>query len=356
VIGDQVVQVKIWRADGTVVYSDDDGPHRRQFELSQDELDVFAPGSEPVAEISELDEDENAAQRDAVGSCRSTSASAPPATTAAVRGLPLLRHDREASRERTLSFLPVLVGGLALLWLAQAPLAWRMASRLRAVHDEREQLLVAALAASDRERSRIAADLHDGVVQGLSGASYTLTAEAARVSVAGHRDTGDVLHGLAVDLRRSVRELRSLIVTITPPGSGASRCSPASRTSSRRSRTAGSRSGSPRLPTSRWTTRSSTSSCAPRRKGVRNMLRHAGARSATVELLADEERVVLTVTDDGAGFRPGPGAGRRDSMGLDLLASLAQQLGGRIEVRSAPGAGTQLELEVPGHARQPVPA
>ena len=88
----------------------------------------------------------------------------------------------EASRQRTLSFLPVLVGGLALLWLAQAPLAWRLATRLRAVHDEREQLLVAALAASDRERQRIAADLHDGVVQGLSGASYTLTAEAARVS------------------------------------------------------------------------------------------------------------------------------------------------------------------------------
>ena len=144
-----------------------------------------------MAEISDLDEDENEAQRDFgrlmqvyVGR-RDTRRHA-----AAVRGLPRPTTTiAEASRQRTLSFLPVLVGGLALLWLAQAPLAWRLASRLRAVHDEREQLLVAALAASDRERQRIAADLHDGVVQGLSGASYTLTAEAAR-AVAGRSTAG----------------------------------------------------------------------------------------------------------------------------------------------------------------------
>ena len=58
---------------------------------------------------------------------------------------------------------PILLGGLALLYLLQAPLAYRMARRLRRSQEEREALLVGALAASDRERSRIAADLHDGV-------------------------------------------------------------------------------------------------------------------------------------------------------------------------------------------------
>lgn len=357
VIGEQVVQVKVWRQDGTIVYSDDAALVGRRYELSADEMAVFAPGSEPVAEISDLDEDENEAQRD-FG--RLMQVYVPIETT---DGTPLLyeayhAYDTiaEASRQRTLSFLPVLVGGLALLWLAQAPLAWRMASRLRAVHDEREQLLVAALAASDRERQRIAADLHDGVVQGLSGISYTLTAEAARVSQAGHRDVGEVLHRLAVDLRRSVRELRSLIVTITPPGLRrqpllASLKDLVAPLEDRGVAVTVSAVGGDDLdqPVVDLVLRTA-------QEAVRNILRHSGARSVTVDLRTSDDELVLTVTDDGSGFAAGTRPGRRDSMGLDLLGGLAQTEGGRIAVRSAAGTGTTLELVVPCHVREPVPA
>jgi len=50
--------------------------------------------------------------------------------------------------------LPALVGGLVLLYVVQAPLAYRMAVRLRAAQDERERLLVSSLAAADRDRGR----------------------------------------------------------------------------------------------------------------------------------------------------------------------------------------------------------
>jgi signal transduction histidine kinase len=355
VIGDDVVRVKIWRRDGSIVYSDDEALIGQRFDLSPDEVALFSPGSEPVAEISDLDEEENEAQRDFgrlmqvyVG-IRTTD------------GTPLLyeayhAYDSiaEESRQRTLAFLPVLVGGLALLWLAQAPLAWRMASRLRAVQDEREQLLVAALAASDRERQRIAADLHDGVVQGLSGASYTLTAEAARLSQGGDTGAGEVLHRMAVDLRRSVRELRSLIVTITPPGL---RQQPL--VASLRDLVAPLEDRGIHVEVHVDADEPVDGTVVDlvlrtAQEGVRNILRHANARRATVTLVADDEALELTVADDGAGLRPGPHAGRHDGLGLDLLTGLAQQQGGSLDVRSTSGAGTQLRLRLPRRVAEPV--
>jgi signal transduction histidine kinase len=356
VLGGQVVRVKIWDRDGRIVYSDDPDLIGEVFALSPSELELFDSGAEPVAEVSDLDEDENRKQR--VLGERLMQVYVGISTE---QGTPLLfeayrEYDAisAASRERTLSFLPVLVGGLALLWLAQAPLAWRMATRLRAAHDEREQLLVAALAASDRERQRLAADLHDGVVQGLSGASYTLTAEAARVSAAGQRGVGDALHGVAIDLRRCVRELRSLIVTITPPGL---RRQPL--LASLKDLVA---------PLEDRGVQVTVEVCddsdvdqpmvelvlRTAQEAVRNILRHAAAQSVDVVLRREQDDLRLTVSDDGRGFPTDRRPGRRDSMGLDLLRGLARTEGGRIEVRSAPGSGTELELVVPCRAREPV--
>ena len=358
VIGDDVVLVEVGDRDGEIVYSDDPELIGRRFDLSADELALFEPEATPVAEVSDLDEEENRAQREFGEQLMQVYVAMWPRD-----GEPLLYeayHSYDAidaaGRKRTLAFLPVLVGGLALLWLAQAPLAWQLATRLRATRDEREQLLVAALAAGDRERQRLAADLHDGVVQGLSGASYTLTAEAARLSAAGHRDAGDVLHGLAVDLRRSVRELRSLIVTITPPGLRrqpllASLKDLVAPLEDRGVRVTVEVGDDVDLDQAVVDLVLRTT-----QEAVRNVLRHARARAVAVTVCRKDDDVVLTVRDDGEGFAAGARPGRPDSMGLDLLSGLAQTEGGRIDVRSTPGVGTDLELVVPRHVREPVPA
>jgi len=54
------------------------------------------------------------------------------------------------------------------------------------------------------------------------------------------------------------------------------------------------------------------------------------------------------VTDDGAGFDPAAVAPvDRPHLGLRLLDDLAGDVGGRIDVTSAPGAGTTVTMEVP---------
>ena len=57
------------------------------------------------------------------------------------------------------------------------------------------------------------------------------------------------------------------------------------------------------------------------------------------------DRVVLEVTDDGVGFRPDAPADPT-RFGLRGLQSLVADSGGRLEVRSLPGQGTTVRLEV----------
>src|SRR5262249_37112434 len=119
-----------------------------------------------------------------------------------------------SGRSLWLAFAPAILGTLALLWLIQLPLAWRGARQLREHQLQRERLLQRAIESSELERRRIARDLHDGAVQDLAGVSYSLTAGAQRIE---DPETAALLHEAASGTRRTIRELRSLLVDIYPP-------------------------------------------------------------------------------------------------------------------------------------------
>lgn len=80
-------------------------------------------------------------------------------------------------------------------------------------------------------------------------------------------------------------------------------------------------------------------------EALSNVRRHAGAGHVDLTLAyADPERVVLEVRDDGRGFDP---LAPRTGFGLDGVHARAAEVGGAVELVSAPGAGTTLRLEVP---------
>lgn len=70
--------------------------------------------------------------------------------------------------------LPLVLIPLALLQLIQVPIAGSLARRVRRQEAERSRLLEQALASSEKERVRIAADLHDGPIQDLAGIGYAM--------------------------------------------------------------------------------------------------------------------------------------------------------------------------------------
>ena len=83
-------------------------------------------------------------------------------------------------------------------------------------------------------------------------------------------------------------------------------------------------------------------------EALSNVLRHARATRASVRIVREPERVVVTVEDDGQGFDPAEVAAREQAgLGLFGMNERAAYLGGRAEVRSTPGAGTRVRAEVP---------
>jgi signal transduction histidine kinase len=81
-------------------------------------------------------------------------------------------------------------------------------------------------------------------------------------------------------------------------------------------------------------------------EALSNALRHAEADHMWVRLGSDNGRVVLEVRDDGAGFDPDAPEVRSRRLGLTSMEERAERLGGSLSVRSTPGAGTTVRLEV----------
>jgi len=80
-------------------------------------------------------------------------------------------------------------------------------------------------------------------------------------------------------------------------------------------------------------------------EALHNALRHAAAEHIDVRLRCEDERLELTVTDDGAGFDPDEVRSTR--LGLTTMAERARAAGGTLAIESSPGAGTAVRLEVP---------
>ncbi len=81
-------------------------------------------------------------------------------------------------------------------------------------------------------------------------------------------------------------------------------------------------------------------------EALQNALRHAGAKRIAVRLRVDDAGLVLEIEDDGRGFDPNAPGLRSRRLGLTSMEERAERLGGWLEIRSAPGAGTTVRLEV----------
>jgi signal transduction histidine kinase len=81
-------------------------------------------------------------------------------------------------------------------------------------------------------------------------------------------------------------------------------------------------------------------------EALRNVQRHSEASRAELELVESADSVRLVVADNGRGFsREAPGW--HPGLGLASMEERVKLHGGRVEVHSAPGQGTRIEVEIP---------
>ena len=346
-VGD-VDRVKIWAGDGRVVYSDETRLIHDVYPLGEEEQAVLAQGTTD-AEVSDLSRPENGYERESNGLLEVYTRIESP------EGEPLLfevYYSAEAidTRQEQIfaQFRPITLTALGMVVLVATGLLWALTRRLRRSAEEREHLLRAAVDASDAERVRIARDLHDGVVQDLAGASFAVSA-LARTPDVPHSARGG-LESAGESLRTSLRALRSLMVEIYPPDLHADGLVAALDDLLARAAAAGITATAHVTGAEHASDEAVALVWRVAQEAVRNALRHSGAETLSVTVDGFGYRLVLVVTDDGRGFDPEQRRGA-EHFGLRGLSSLIAEAGGHLDVRSAPGAGTTIRLEISGSAR-----
>jgi signal transduction histidine kinase len=83
-------------------------------------------------------------------------------------------------------------------------------------------------------------------------------------------------------------------------------------------------------------------------EAMTNIIRHAHARQAWIELARDQEGILLAIRDDGCGFDPqAVSASSHLGMGLLGMQERAELIGATFILRSAPGQGTEIRITAP---------
>jgi len=214
---------------------------------------------------------------------------------------------------------------------------------LRRIDEERRRSSQLVLRAQEEERRRLARDLHDEVNQALTAILLRLEAlaqgsPAERVAEVAElkrlaTQAMDELISLAHQLRPTALDDHGLIPAIEAQLRGfGERTGIASKLEAR--------GDAATLGEDQQTVIYRVT-----QEALTNADRHARAHNVEVSLSVDGGGVELRVRDDGIGFDPT--APRSTSLGLDGMAERARLIGGELDLRSAPGAGTELTLRAP---------
>jgi signal transduction histidine kinase len=345
--GDMFVRVKIWSPDGVVLYSDEPELIGQQFTLGSEQRGVLTKPA-TVAEVSNLTASENAFER---SQGQLVEVYRPVWTPS---GSPILfetytTYASVTARTGNLwrGFGGTIISSLLLFVVLITPLLWTLVDRLRRGREARELLLQRALDASLEERQRIAADLHDGVVQELVAAS--LLVAGARGSAEGA--AADQLATAASAVRSSVSSLRSLLVDIYPPNLESAGLAAAlddlAATVRGRGLTA-TISVDPEA-TALLSTEQQRFIYRTTQECLRNVVKHADADMVDVTLTKQMSDVVLEIIDDGVGMTDDVvnGASEPGHFGLRLLSDLAAEHHATLRVATAEGRGTTWRVEIP---------
>jgi signal transduction histidine kinase len=214
---------------------------------------------------------------------------------------------------------------------------------------ERELALAKVLEASQQERIRLAADLHDGPVQELTALSYGLERVDRRIQ-AQSGGALELLDEQKQHLTEVTRTLRNLLSELRPPAIDEHGLA-----------------GALKLHGDAFARQTKISvdiyaqvddRPAPEvetivyritQEALTNVAKHARAGHVWIRLTADRDAVDLTIRDDGVGFDPARAARLLNDghFGLAGMRERVQLGGGRLDLDSQPGHGTTIQVALP---------
>jgi two-component system sensor histidine kinase DegS len=216
--------------------------------------------------------------------------------------------------------------------------------------EQLQRLLMETVGVQERERQRIAHDMHDGINQLLIGALLELKSARERLGTGDQALAEASLQQVKDILHRIEQEIRQILYDLRPPTLDALGLAPSLRRYAERFQQYSgipcevSVAGEPyRLPPD-----AEIGLYRLMQEALQNVSAHARAYRAEVAIGFAPGVVTLAVTDDGAGFDLD--AVLRDGQGHSGLLGMQERagsLGGRLTIQTGPGQGTRVTVSAP---------
>lgn len=220
------------------------------------------------------------------------------------------------------------------------------------VHENHRMIRSMALKlaiAEEKERCRIAGELHDKVAQGLILSKIKLGSLKARLGPGEYEGPMEAIENL---ITQSIQDIRSLTFQLRPPILANVGLIAALKWLAEEIREdVGLLVEIPNhteLPALKYEIRSVVFQAV--RELLLNVSKHAGATRARIFIAQEAKNIHVTVEDDGIGFSPtlnGVIRPRNGGFGLFNAQQRIEHLGGRLDITSVPGSGSRISITVP---------
>lgn len=210
-----------------------------------------------------------------------------------------------------------------------------------------QHLLVAQ---REQERLQIARDLHDGPIQDLIGLSFAIRSAAV---LAPDGELAGMLKEMQEQALKLVSDLRGVCNELRPPLLSKFGLTKAIQALVEEQQ---GRAGAPQFSLALDDDRGALTDDARLtlyricQESLNNIMRHAGAKNASVRLNIEPDRLLLDIQDDGQGFTPPNdwlSLAQRGHLGLVGIKERAEAAGGSVEITAAPGQGTRVLVRLP---------
>ncbi len=195
------------------------------------------------------------------------------------------------------------------------------------------------------ERSRLSREIHDGIAQSI----YMLNLQLETCVELAERRREDLtqrLSSLVVLSKETLLEVRHYIFDLKPYLEGKKGIAGMVENQVREFNNVAGVPATAETDGEEFPVPAAVATCLYRvtQEALSNTFKHAAASRVSVRLSFEERGVSLVVEDDGRGF---DSSGSTPGHGLPNMRQRAEELGGTLDLYSAPGEGTRVALEVP---------
>ena len=196
------------------------------------------------------------------------------------------------------------------------------------------------------ERQRLGRELHDSVTQSLYGISLYAQAATGKINAAQIDQARQYLEDIQNTSQESLADMRLLIFELRPPILDNEGLVPAlqNRLTSVENR-ANIKSNIKSNLTERLPSDVEEGLYQIAREALNNIIKHARAKTISINIKGEADSVSMEIADDGIGFTP-ENARREGCLGLVNMQERAKSQGWKLDIVSSPGNGTRIIVEV----------